>query len=99
MNGSSTAVTCGRSVTERLPLAENRIVLPFIATFAVISLLEPSFATAQNIESLLRGLAFVGIVAVGQALLLITGEFDLSVGATAGLGAVTAAGLMDGLAW
>jgi ribose transport system permease protein len=98
MTGSLVALRT-RSVTDRLPLSENRIIWPFLAVFVLISILEPSFATVQNVESILRSVSFIGIVAVGQAILIIAGEFDLSVGATAGLGAVVAGVLMRNAEW
>jgi len=74
------------------------------ATFVAIigfGLAEPSFLTAENAQSILRAVAAVGLIAVGQGFLLITHEFDLSVGAVAGFGAVLAGQLMisDGVPW
>ncbi|TIU17729.1 MAG: ABC transporter permease, partial [Mesorhizobium sp.] len=42
--------------------------------------------------------SFVGIIAIGQTILLVAGEFDLSVGSVAGLSAVVAAKLMTAAA-
>jgi len=44
--------------------------------------------TAYNIRALVREAAFIGIVAIGQACVLILGEIDLSVGAIAALSGV-----------
>ncbi len=52
----------------------------------------PSCAT-RNLVLILNTLAFVGIVAVGQTLLIACGEFDLSVGAVAALSSYVAADL------
>ncbi|MCG8481505.1 MAG: hypothetical protein MI724_20590, partial [Spirochaetales bacterium] len=43
--------------------------------------------TPYNMTIIVRAMAFVGLVAVGQSLLLLLGELDLSVGAIAGLSA------------
>ncbi len=51
----------------------------------------PEFLSGPNLATIVRTAAFAGIVAVGMTILLVTGEFDLSVGSVAGLGAVSAA--------
>ena len=48
---------------------------------------------------MLRALSFVGIIALGQTFLMISGEFDLSVGSTAGLCAIVCSHLMANLGW
>jgi ribose transport system permease protein len=60
----------------------------------VFYLLQPNFLSAQNIRAMLIAVSFVGIIAVGQTLLLVGGEFDLSVGSNAGLSAIVSAWLM-----
>ncbi|MTI61465.1 MAG: ABC transporter permease [Firmicutes bacterium] len=70
---------------------ESRISGVFIALLFIIiiaSFVSPYFLTTYNIQSVIRSLAFVSIVAIGQACLLILGELDLSVGAIAGLSGV-----------
>ena len=47
-----------------------------------------SFLSAYNLRTLIREAAFIGLVALGQACLLILGEIDLSVGAVAALSGV-----------
>jgi len=59
------------------------IALGLIILTASIS--SPYFLTAYNLKAVIRSLAFVGIVAIGQACLLLLGEIDLSVGSIAGL--------------
>ena len=59
------------------------IALGLIIITASIS--SPYFLTAYNLKVVIRSLAFVGIVAIGQACLLLLGEIDLSVGSIAGL--------------
>jgi ribose transport system permease protein len=61
--------------------------------------LEPAFLSSRNIHAMLNMVSFVGIIAVGQTILLVNGEFDLSVGSVAGLGAVVAAKLMTAAGW
>ena len=51
----------------------------------IASLSSPYFLTAYNLKAVIRSLAFVSIVAIGQGCLLLLGEIDLSVGSIAGL--------------
>ncbi len=61
-------------------------------------LLEPAFLSERNIRAILNVVSFVGIIAIGQTVLLVAGEFDLSVGSVAGLSAVVSAKLMTAVA-
>jgi ribose transport system permease protein len=49
------------------------------------SLISNKFLTAYNIQILVRSLAFSALVALGQGLMLLLGDIDLSVGSIAGL--------------
>lgn len=59
-------------------------------TWLLISLLTPSFRGEASVFSVLQGFPLVGLVALGLAVTLIAGEFDLSVGSMAALAAVIA---------
>lgn len=48
----------------------------------VLSVASPYFLTATNLLNIGRGIAIVGIVAVGETIVIISGGFDLSVGST-----------------
>ena len=58
---------------------ESVAILSFALVFSIFTVLLGSFWIA-NIPLLLRDSAWLGIVAIGQALLITSGEFDLSVG-------------------
>ena len=58
-----------------------------------------SFLSYNSVASMLRAMAFVGIIAVGQTWLMMAGEIDLSVGSVAGLCAVASAWLMKHAGW
>jgi ribose transport system permease protein len=62
------------------------ILLAGALTFA-----SPYFLTATNLLNIGRGIAIVGIVAVGETIVIIAGGFDLSVGST-----MAAAGMAAG---
>lgn len=65
-----------------------------VAMLVIAKFLSPNFLTPYNMTIIMRSLAFAGIVALGQCLLLILGELDLSIGAIAGLCAVVGGMLM-----
>lgn len=65
----------------RSQLVRNEMIalVSLLALFAVFSVMigETWF---RNVPSLLRDISWLGIVAIGQAVVIISGEFDLSVG-------------------
>lgn len=65
----------------RSRLVQNEMIalVSLLALFAVFSVMigETWF---RNVPSLLRDISWLGIVAIGQAVVIISGEFDLSVG-------------------
>ncbi|CAN5345215.1 ABC transporter permease [soil metagenome] len=78
----------------RLP-RELALVPAIVLVIAAFAIINPNFIRIQNLNTVLIGLAFIGIVAVGQTIVVITGNFDLSVGSTAALTAVVGAELMS----
>jgi ribose transport system permease protein len=73
---------------------ELKRLLVLVAIIAVFTYLNPAFIRVGSMAAIVQAMAFVGIVAVGQTLLIIAGEFDLSVGSTACLASIVAAILM-----
>ncbi|MFD0714706.1 ABC transporter permease [Paenibacillus sp. GCM10027626] len=69
-------------------------IIPLVILVIAFSLLNPSFLSFDNIGSILRSSAFIGLVAIGQTLVILTGEIDISVGSVAGLGAISGAWMM-----
>ena len=76
-------------------LLNNTPVLLLITIFAMFGIIVPSFINPTNIESILRQASYVGIVAIGMTLVLITGGIDLSVGSNMYLSAASAALLIQ----
>src|SRR6516225_3945391 len=70
------------------------VFLALLLIMAVASVASPYFLSAFNVQSVIRSLAFTGMIAMAQAGLLILGELDLSVGAVAGLSGVLGGVLM-----
>lgn len=61
---------------------------------AVSALLSPYFLSGYNLSVVARGLAFVALITIGQASLMILGELDLSLGTIGGLAGVVSGMLM-----
>ncbi|TKI04695.1 ABC transporter permease [Martelella alba] len=66
------------------------VLIALVIIFALSSLISPYFLTPYNMSVVARTLAFIGMITVGQSMLLILGELDLSLGVIGGLCGVTA---------
>lgn len=73
---------------------ETGIVGALVIMVVALSVVEPDFASLDNLLNDARNFSFVGIVVLGQAMVMITGGIDLSVGSVWGLSAVASAALM-----
>jgi ribose transport system permease protein len=77
--------------------ASTLIVYGLILVLGVYaSLLSPNFLTERNIFNVLRTAAFLGTVAIGETLVIISGGIDLSAGSVIKLAVLMSAILMDG---
>jgi len=56
-----------------------------VAVFAVAWIAEPRFASAYNLQNIIRWSALFGIISIGVAFVIITGGIDLSIGSLVGL--------------
>jgi ribose transport system permease protein len=77
-----------------IAVGEVGVIAALVILVALFYILQPAFLSDRNVRAILQVVSFVGIIGIGQTLLLVTGEFDLSVGSNAGLSAVVAARLM-----
>jgi ribose transport system permease protein len=101
-------VIAGDRMLGRQPLRERLVRLFAVGEVGVLAalilivlffyLLEPAFLSDRNLRAILTVVSFIGIIAIGQTILLVGGEFDLSVGSVAGLSAVVSAKLMTAVA-
>jgi ribose transport system permease protein len=64
------------------------ILIALIILMVALSLATSNFLTGYNFAVVTRLAAFVGLVALGQTMVLLVGGIDLSVGAAAGLSAI-----------
>jgi ribose transport system permease protein len=64
---------------------ESTIIFIFLAIVLAVSVLVPDFRSSYNILVVLRQFSTITIVAMGQAIVVISGTFDLSVGSIVAL--------------
>ncbi len=70
------------------------VIGAFLVIFIASIFISPNFLTGYNLTIMARDLAFLGIMAIAQGLLLLLGDIDVSIGAIAGLCAVVCAKLL-----
>ena len=73
---------------------ETTIGIATVILIAALAIAQPAFISPNNIFSLLGSFSFVGIVAIGEALIIMTKNFDISVGSVAGMGAIVSTTIM-----
>lgn len=66
-----------------------------LVLFAVLSIFTDSFLTAYNMYTIGRTLSLYAFIGLSQALVMVVGDMNLSVGAVGGLATITAGYLMD----
>jgi ribose transport system permease protein len=64
------------------------VLIALIVLMIVLTLATPAFFSQYNMSVVARQASFVGLIALGQTLVLLIGGIDLSVGAAAGLSAI-----------
>lgn len=64
------------------------------AMIVIAGIASPYFLDVYNLQSLIRDLAFIGMIGIAQSLLLLIGELDLSVGKIASLCGILAGMMM-----
>jgi ribose transport system permease protein len=70
---------------------EAGVITACVLVFVAIGFHAPHYDSVGNLQVMGRDLAQVGILAVGEALVILTGGIDLSVGALAGLAGILTA--------
>jgi rhamnose transport system permease protein len=89
----------GRSAAPRvgvlLRARELGIVLALVALVVVTAAVNPRFLTAQSVRDLALGAAILVVMAVGQTVVVITRNIDLSVGSVLGLSAYAVGSLLQ----
>jgi len=72
---------------------EIGVLIPILILSIITTILNPTFLTWRYISSILTGSIFIGAAALGETLVIMSGEIDLSVGTNG-----TLAGIMFGMA-
>ena len=66
---------------------EIAIGVAILVVFGLTTLKNPGFAHASSVQEILTGAALIGLLAVGETVVIVTRNVDLSVGSTLGLSA------------
>jgi len=86
-----------RRLTERVfRVRELGIVIALVLLIAVTAILEPRFVETNSLRNLALNASIFAILAVGQTLVIVTRNVDLSVGSVLGLSAFLAGDLLSG---
>ncbi len=90
----------GRNLTSML-MAQREMgtVIPLVALLIIIAFVNPNFYAPRNLMDVLRTTSFTFIIAAPLTCLMLTGNRDLSVGATTALGGVVCSWGMINLHW
>ena len=75
-------------------LIEYKSLIGLLVLILVVSILSPSFLTANNILNVLRQTSINGVIAAGMTFVILTGGIDLSVGSILGFSGAIAASLV-----
>lgn len=67
-------------MTKLLKRPEVGAIASLLVIWTIFAFIAPRFLSSANMGNILTAAAEMGIIAVGMALLIITGEFDISVG-------------------
>jgi len=73
------------------------VLAAIVVLFAVVTMVNPRFISANNLTTIFSGNAYIAVAAIGMAMVIVTGNIDVSVGALIGVlasGGSGAAGFM-----
>jgi ribose/xylose/arabinose/galactoside ABC-type transport system permease subunit len=94
---SAVQVPAGQMIRNRLSRSPGAgAIIGFVALFTFFTVATDLFLDPQSLASALTNNVTRGIVAIGTTMLMISGEFDLSVGSLLGISGLTFLGLMTG---
>jgi ribose transport system permease protein len=94
---TSTSAAPSATVLDRLRgTGAGPVLIVLVVLLAALLVLNPAFYQPPSLMAFLRNAAPLVILAVGQYFVIVSGEFDLSVGSLVGAQVVIAARLIDG---
>jgi rhamnose transport system permease protein len=83
-----------RKLTERVfRIRESGIIAVFVVFVAVTTAVQPSFLNEQNVQFLLINTTVFALLALGETMVVVSRNVDLSIGSVLGLSAYVSAGL------
>lgn len=85
-----------KKYTSKLNFRDYGVLIGFIVLCIAISMATPAFLSKQNVLNLLRQSSIIGIISAGMTFVIISGNFDISVGAVAALSGVIVMKLATG---
>ncbi|MCC3866771.1 ABC transporter permease [Terrisporobacter mayombei] len=77
-----------KKYTSKLNFRDYGVLIGFVVLCIAISIATPAFLSKQNVLNLLRQSSIIGIISAGMTFVIISGNFDISVGAVAALSGV-----------
>lgn len=83
-----------RSLKRAFQMREMGVLLALLILLIAMYFLSPYFWTSQNVFNVMRGMSTIGIMAIGQTMIIVTGGIDLSVGSILAASAMLTARLM-----
>lgn len=89
----------GKVLKRLIAQPEVGVFIPFAILFIVTALGNKNFLTMNNLTSVLRLLTCYAFCALGETLVILGGDIDISVGQTAGMGAMIASVLCCWSGW
>jgi len=92
-------MTPRRALAAVLSVPEVGVLIPLIAFTGLFAAINPALLSPDSISPMLKAVAFIGVIAIGEAMLLVSGELDLGVGSVAGLCGMVAGTLMAVYHW
>lgn len=98
MNKAETSETASPRERKQAPVVSrfwawegSGVLVALVVLVAGLAFATDNFLSSYNVSVVMRQAAFVGLVALGQTLVLLVGGIDLSVGAAAGLSSIVGA--------
>lgn len=95
LNTTKIAINNTRKINWMQIFKSNGIVIAFIFIMLFFSLASDVFLTVDNISLVLRQVAVIGIVSLAIFFIMLTGNFDLSIGGSLSLAAIIVVDLHD----
>lgn len=81
-----------RNIFKRLTSSISfSILMVAIVMCVILAILNPTFISVANIQSVTRAFSYIAIMAIGEMLVILTAGIDLSVGSMIGLGGLLSA--------